>query len=93
VSGNERAQTRWKEHEAGKLPIPYGSVNYILTGSGYDAATNAVADAYLRWTIYTPGATTESTGLSTQPSGAWLMFPGTAGAHIMITPPRPGGSG
>lgn len=92
VTGNERTRTRWQEHEAGKLPIPYGSVNYILTGSGYDAADNTVVDPYLRWTIYTPGATVESTGLSTQPTGGpWLMFAGTPGAHIMITPPRPGG--
>jgi hypothetical protein len=95
VRGNERVQTRWKEHDAGKLPIPYGSVNHILTGSGFDAATGEITDPYLRWTIYTPGATPESTGLSTQPSGGgpWLMFPGTAGAHIMITPPRPGQGG
>jgi hypothetical protein len=95
VTGDERVQTRWKEHEAGKLPIPYGSVNYILTGTAFDAAANQVADPYVRWTIYTPGATPESTGLSTQPAGGgpWLMFPGTAGAHVMITPPRPGRGG
>ncbi len=95
VTGNARVQARWKEHDDGKLPIPNGSVNYILTGSAYDAGANTVADAYLRWTIYTPGATPESTGLSTQPSsgGPWLMFPGTAGAHVMITPPRPGRGG
>ena len=47
--------------------------------------------AFVRWVIYVPFATGESTGLPTQPSGnaPWLMFPGTAGAHIMITPPRP----
>jgi hypothetical protein len=93
VTGQERVMARWKEYEAGKLPIPTGSVNYILTGSGFDTATGEVADAYLRWTIYMPGATVESTGISDQPSpgGPWLMFPGTAGAHIMITPPRGGG--
>ena len=93
VTGQERVMTRWREYEAGTLPIPTGTVNYILTGSGFDAATGEIADAYLRWTIYTPGATVESTGISDQPSagGPWLMFPGTAGAHIMITPPRGGG--
>ena len=93
VTGQERVMARWKEYEAGTLPIPTGSVNYILTGSGFDAATGEIADPYLRWTIYTPGATVESTGISDQPSagGPWLMFPGTAGAHIMITPPRGGG--
>ena len=50
-----------------------------------------VGDAYLRWVIYTPYATPESTGLSTKmtENAPWLMDEGTAGAHIMITPPRP----
>jgi hypothetical protein len=93
VTGQERITTRWAEHDAGKLAIPAGTVNYILTGSGFDAGTGEIDDAYLRWTIYVPGATVESTGLSAQPSpdGPWLMFPGTAGAHIMLTPPRGGG--
>lgn len=93
VTGQDRVMARWKEYEEGRLPIPTGSVNYILTGSGFDATTGEIADPYLRWTIYTPGATVESTGITDQPSagGPWLMFPGTAGAHIMITPPRDGG--
>ena len=90
---NDVVQTRWKEFTAGKLAIPYGTVNSIITGTGFEPGTGAIKDPYERWTIYTPGATPESTGLSTQPSagGPWLMFPGTPGAHIMITPPREGG--
>ena len=63
---------------------------YVLTGSSYDAAANKVQDPYLRWVIYVPFATPESTGLSTKGSdGApWLMGAGTAGAHIMISPPK-----
>lgn len=93
VGGQERIQARWDEFTAGSLPIPYGSVNYILAGSGFDPATGEVTDPYLRWTIYTPNATPETTGITNQPSagGPWLMFPGTPGSHIMITPPRPGG--
>jgi hypothetical protein len=47
-------------------------------------------DAYLRWVTYVPFATPESTGLSTKPSdnAPWLMYSGTAGAHIMINPPK-----
>ncbi len=91
VADDQVVQTRWKENAAGKLPIPYGAVNNIVTGTGFDPATGAITDRYERWTIYTPGATPESTGLSTTPSGGpWLMFPGTPGAHIMITPPRKG---
>jgi hypothetical protein len=95
VTGQERVMARWKEFDEGKLPIPYGSVNYILTGTGFDAVTGALEGAYLRWTVYTPNATPANTGITDQasPGGPWLMFPGTAGAHIMITPPRPSGGG
>jgi hypothetical protein len=64
---------------------------YVLTGKSYDPATGEVADRYLRYVVYTPYATPESTGLALSPSGPgapWLMFPGTAGAHIMINPPK-----
>jgi len=94
VTGQDRVMARWKEYEAGNLPIPYGSVNYILTGTGFDAATGALEGAYLRWVIYTPMATPATTGITDQPGAAgapWLMFPGTAGSHIMISPPRSGG--
>jgi hypothetical protein len=49
-----------------------------------------VADEYRRWVFYWPFATAESTGLSTknQMGTPWLMYPGTAGAHIMISPPK-----
>jgi len=91
VTGNARMQTRWDEYEAGTLPIPYGTVNYILTGSGFDPETKEIRDASTRWVIYTPMATPESTGLSTRPGpvAPWLMFPGTPGSHIMIVPPGP----
>jgi len=91
VTGQKRNEVRWKEVEEGKLSLPREPRTlYVLTGSGYDAKTGKVTDAYLRWVIYVPFATAESTGLSTKPSdGApWLMFPGTAGAHIMINPPK-----
>lgn len=91
----EVTQRRWKEAEAGDLPMPEEPATlYVMTGDDFDPATGTVSNAFTRWVIYTPWATAESTGLSTQPTapGApWLMFPGTAGAHIMITPPTPGG--
>jgi hypothetical protein len=91
VTGNKRNDIRWKEVEDGKVPMPREArALYVLTGKGFDAATGQVADSYLRWVIYTPFATPESTGLTTDPipGGPWLMSPGTAGAHIMINPPR-----
>lgn len=91
VSGKERNEIRWKEITDGKLAMPREPRTlYVLTGSGFDPAAGQVADSYLRWVIYLPFATPESTGLSTKASdGApWLMYPGTPGAHIMINPPR-----
>ena len=93
ITGQERLQARWDAYTAGEIDIPTGTVNHILTGSGFDPATGEVTDPYLRSTVYTPNATPESTGIGTQPSAEapWLMFPGTPGSHIMVTPPRGGG--
>ena len=91
VTGQKRNEVRWKEVAEGKLSLPREPRTlYVLTGTGFDSGTGKVTDPYLRWVIYVPFATPESTGLSTKPSdGApWLMFPGTAGAHIMINPPK-----
>jgi hypothetical protein len=87
-----RAMMRLKEVESGKLPIPKEPrMLYVTTGSAYDAAANTIAESYTRWVIYLPFATAESTGFATKPTGPgspWLMDGGTAGAHIMISPPR-----
>ena len=91
ITGPKRNEIRWKEIADGKLSMPREPRTlYVLTGSGFDAATGKVTDAYLRWVIYSPFATPESTGLSTKGSDSapWLMYPGTAGAHIMINPPK-----
>lgn len=92
VTGQERIEAREREIAEGKLPMPREPRTlYVLHGSGFDAEAGEVRDAYLRYVIYTPYATAESTGLTTRPvAGApWLMAPGTAGAHVMINPPRP----
>ena len=92
VTGAKRNEIRFKEVEDGKLKMPREPRTlYVLTGTGYDAATGKVQDSYLRWVIYSPFATAQSTGLSTKSteSAPWLMSPGTAGAHIMISPPKP----
>lgn len=90
VTGMERNTRRWEEAKEGKLELPeHPATLYVLNGSGYDSESGEVAEAYTRWVIYVPYATAESTGLGTKPvpSEPWLMFPGTAGAHIMISPP------
>jgi hypothetical protein len=91
VTGAKRNEIRFKEVEDGKVPMSKEPRTlYVLTGTAFDAATGKVQDPYLRWVIYVPFATPQSTGLSTKASdGApWLMSPGTAGAHIMINPPK-----
>ena len=91
VTGQKRNDIRWKEVADGKLKLPREPRTlYVLTGTGFDAASGKVADPYLRWVLYVPYATPESTGLSTKASDSapWLMSPGTAGAHIMISPPK-----
>jgi hypothetical protein len=92
TKGRGPEDVRWKEIEGGKLAMPKEPrLTTIVQGTAFDAATGMVTDSYTRWVIYTPGATPESTGLPTTPGpGApWLMFPGTPGAHIMISPARP----
>jgi hypothetical protein len=91
ITGPKRNELRNKEVEDGKLQMPHEPRTlYVLTGTNYDAATGKVQDQYLRWVLYVPFATPQSTGLSTKAtdSAPWLMAPGTAGAHIMINPPK-----
>lgn len=83
---------RKQEVEAGSLKMPDApSMLYVLSGEeeNYDQQTGELQDASLRYVIYTPFATTESTGLPDKPhvpGMPWLMDPGTHRAHIMITP-------
>jgi hypothetical protein len=94
VSGDDRMKRRWAEADAGTLAMPKAPATlYVLSGKGFDSATGKAIDPYLRYVVYTPYATQESTGLPLSPpgpGGPWIMFPGTAGAHIMITPPKEG---
>lgn len=88
-----RDKTRWDEVKAGKLKMPKEPTTlYVTTGKSYDPASGKLEGAYTRWVLYVPFATAATTGLPTKPAGPgapWLMDPGTAGAHIMISPPRP----
>ena len=63
-------------------PIPSGAMFFALSGPDKEHAELLVV-------IRVPDATAESTGLPTEPTDdeAWLMFPGTHQAHIMIGSP------
>ncbi len=82
---------REAEMKSGKLQIPQGATLHIYYGSEtvFDPKTSAVKDAQLRYVVYLPWATAESTGLPETPLASnhpWIMNPGTHRAHIMISP-------
>ena len=93
-STNEIFDTREKEVKDGKLTMPKQPTTlfvYSGTDKNYNSATGEVKKGYLRYVIYVPYATAESTGLPLKPEGPampWIMNPGTHGAHIMINPPE-----
>jgi hypothetical protein len=82
---------REAEMKSGQLKITMGSTLHIYYGSKteYDPETSKVEDAQLRYVVYMPWATSESTGLPAAPVASnhpWIMNPGTHRAHIMISP-------
>lgn len=82
--------TREAEVKAGTLKLPDKSILFVVTGTGVSPA-GEIENRYLRYVIYIPYATPESTGIPKSPAGPggpWLMDAGTHHAHIMINPPR-----
>lgn len=88
----ERREIRAQEVASGKLKMPSEpSMMYIFFGKdeNYNPETAELKDGKYRYVIYTPFATTESTGLPDKPHAngmPWLMDPGTHRAHIMVGP-------
>lgn len=88
----EKEEIRGAEVESGKLQMPKEpSMLYVYYGTdeAYDKTTGKLGDAQYRYVIYTPFATTASTGLPDKPHEKgmpWLMDPGTFRAHIMVGP-------
>jgi hypothetical protein len=85
---------REQEAKSGKLQMPRNAATlfvYTADSANYNAASGEVKNGYLRYVVYVPYATAETTGLPLKPDAPgmpWLMDPGTHGAHIMISPPR-----
>ena len=85
---------REQEVKSGKLKMPSQPTTlyvYSAPDENYNAQTGEVKEGYLRYVIYIPYATAESTGLPLKPDFAgqpWIMDPGTHRAHIMISPPK-----
>jgi hypothetical protein len=82
---------RFAEVKAGTIKMPeQPAALWALDGpmSGVNATAGTVTSAIkLRYSVYTPFATSASTGLPDQPmvQGPWLMDAGTPKAHIMFT--------
>jgi hypothetical protein len=85
---------REQEVKGGKLKMPTQPASlyvYSTSEEKYNPATGDIQDGYLRYVIYIPYATSESTGLPLKPEfpgQPWIMDPGTHRAHIMINPPK-----
>ncbi|WP_194775851.1 hypothetical protein [Pararhodonellum marinum] len=85
---------REEEVKAGKLKMPKdGATLFVFTADeeNFNAKTGEVQNGYLRYVVYIPFATVESTGLPLKPEAPgmpWIMDPGTHRAHIMINPPK-----
>ncbi|SEJ33920.1 hypothetical protein SAMN05192553_103334 [Cyclobacterium xiamenense] len=86
--------TREAEAKAGTLQMPKdGATLYSLSAAAedYNGMNGEVKNTYLRYVVYIPWATQESTGLALKPEAPgmpWIMDPGTHRAHIMINPPK-----
>jgi hypothetical protein len=77
--GADAAKILDEEVAAGKLTVESGRTTYMLSGP-------ALVGALPIMTVTLPNATAESTGLPTEQDNyrPWLMWSGTAVAHVMI---------
>lgn len=86
--------TREQEVKSGKLQMPKSATTlfvYTATNDNVNPKTGEIKDGYLRYVVYIPYATAETTGLPLKPEAPampWIMYPGTHAAHIMINPPK-----
>jgi hypothetical protein len=82
---------REAEVKSGRLPMPQGASTlavYYASEQNYNPLTGEVKGD-IRYVVYIPFATAESTGLPLKPEvpgGPWIMDAGTHRAHIMLTP-------
>jgi hypothetical protein len=89
VKGDQVDTVRFREIAANKLAMPRtGGALYTLTSTtgAFDAASGKIAGARPLFVYYMPFATPATSGVSDRPSRSepWLMYPGTAKAHVML---------
>ncbi len=88
VKGALVDSARFAEVKKGTLKVPaQASMLYQVFGGTFSEATGKVTGGTRLFVTYIPFATTTTTGLSARPSDKlpWIMFPGTAKAHIMFS--------
>lgn len=84
---------REEEVKSKKLAMPSQPTTLFVFSAkeeNFDRSTGNVKSGDLRYVVYIPWATAESTGLPLKPEAPgmpWIMDPGTHRAHIMINPP------
>lgn len=84
---------REQEVKSGKLLMPKQPATLFVFSAPdeqFNRTTGEVTGGNLRYVVYIPYATSESTGLPLKPEAPgmpWIMDPGTHRAHIMINPP------
>jgi hypothetical protein len=79
---------REKEVYSGTLKMPSRANLTVLRGT-VNEETKEIENPKVRYVVYIPYATPESTGIPAKPVAAghpWIMDPGTHRAHIMISP-------
>ena len=91
VTGEQVDSVRFREIDAGTLAMPRGpAALYSLSGGAdsWDPDSNTVHGGRALYVVYLAFATAQSTGIPAVPgpNQPWLMFPGTAKAHIMFVP-------
>lgn len=93
-SEEEIREIRKQEIDAGKLKMPSEPAMVYILGaeeSDLDTKTGELANSRIRYVLYKPYMTGESTGLPTKPQAPgmpWLMDANTHRSHIMISPVR-----
>lgn len=88
VTGGHVDTVRFAEVKSGKLKVPtQPAMLYQIFGGTFDSATAKASGGNLLYVTYIPFATSQTTGISANPSrtAPWIMFPGTPKAHIMYT--------
>jgi hypothetical protein len=91
---DEVIKIRDEEAKAGKIPLVKSPSTLYVYGAkeeDCDMVAGTVKNGYMRYVVYIPYATPESTGLPLKqdlPGMPWIMDPGTPRAHIMITPAK-----